>query len=86
MTGNQIAYWQLQETKRSNLINEGLKSENLQETKRSNMRNEDIKEDTHDETKLNNKHNRVIGYINASANVIKSAGSLANPLNMLFKS
>lgn len=36
MTANQIAYWTLQETKRSNLIKEG-------ETRRTNLANEGIK-------------------------------------------
>lgn len=37
MTSNQINYWNLQELKRSNLINEGIKKDTLQETQRSNL-------------------------------------------------
>lgn len=44
MTGNQIAYWTLQENKRANLVNEGIKTDTLNETKRSNFRNEFLKE------------------------------------------
>lgn len=56
MTGNQIAYWNLEEQKRSNraketetnrtnLVNEGIKSDTLAETKRSNLIQEGIKRD-----------------------------------------
>lgn len=38
MTANQLRYWELQESKRSNLARET-------ETNRSNVRNEDLKED-----------------------------------------
>lgn len=40
MTANQIAYWNLQETKRSNQVKEGISQGTLDETKRSNVARE----------------------------------------------
>lgn len=40
MTANQVAYWNLQESRRSNLANEDIKRKNLSETRRSNLAQE----------------------------------------------
>lgn len=40
MTANQVAYWNLQESRRSNLANEDIKRRNLTETRRSNLTQE----------------------------------------------
>lgn len=42
MTSNQLAYWNLQETKRSNLINEGIKRDTVSEQIRSNKAKEKL--------------------------------------------
>lgn len=54
MTSNQIAYWQLQETKRANLVNEGVNKGQLAETQRANVAREGIQRDTLAETKRAN--------------------------------
>lgn len=43
MTANQIAYWNLQENKRSNLANEQIRRDTVSETRRSNVINEGLK-------------------------------------------
>lgn len=55
MTSNEVAYWQVQEQKRSNLMNESLKDFANKETRRSNMANENIKKDTLSESQRHNQ-------------------------------
>lgn len=43
MTQNQIAFQNVQETKRSNLVKEGLEGLKVEETKRSNLENERVR-------------------------------------------
>lgn len=40
MTQNQLKYWELQETMRTNRANEGIKSDTVEETKRANLAKE----------------------------------------------
>lgn len=81
MTGNQIAYWNLQEAKRANLINEGIKQGTLDETRRSNLIKEGIQRDDVDSQIARRKAQTTKDAFDTSVNIIKAGTSLAGLLS-----
>lgn len=73
MTANQIAYWTLQETIRSNQVREAQNSESIQEVERSNRAREAL-------TQFSNVSNAIIGGVNAASNLVNSQARVASLL------
>lgn len=88
MTTNQIAYWNLQETKRANTAGEGIKRDTLDETRRNNMATlaETLRsnKEREKETKTNNRINSILKgidiFVTSRDNRIRTAGSLIGGL------
>lgn len=91
MTSNQIAYWNLQESKRHNIETEGINKE-------SNTISKDKNQVEREKLKETNRHNQATESItnkrvdnqnatdiaNATFNGIASIGKIINPFNKLF--
>lgn len=75
MTQNQIAYWTLQETKRSNQVREGETERSNKarewETNRTNVRNEDLKSDIQEAQKSRIKNQNAVDIANAVTRGLK---------------
>lgn len=84
MTGNQINYWNLQETKRSNAMQEQLKSEAQAETRRTNLANEGIKDKDIQSQITRREHQNATDSVNAVTGGIKNVASAASGLAGLF--
>lgn len=69
MTSNQIAYWKLQEEKRSNLVDE-------QERKRSNIANEIMKAEDYKSQAERRNSQTAIDAANATGKMIESVSKL----------
>lgn len=84
MTGNQINYWNLQETKRSNAVQEQLKSEAQAEARRSNLANEGIKNKDIDSQISRREHQSATDTVNAITGGVKNMASAATGIAGLF--
>lgn len=95
MTQNQIAYWTLQETKRSNQVkeaetqrtnkaNEGIRQQTVDETNRSNLVNEQIKQFTASEQAKRWENQNAVDIANATTGGIKNVGSVITGIAGLF--
>lgn len=95
MTQNQIAYWTLQETKRSNQVkeaetqrtnkvNESIRQQTVDETNRTNLVNEQIKQFTASEQAKRWERQNAVDIANATTGGIKSVSSAISSIAGLF--
>lgn len=95
MTQNQIAYWTLQETKRSNQVkeaetqrtnkaNESIRQQNVDETNRTNLVNEQIKQFTADKQAKRWEFQNGVDIANAATGGIRNIGSVTPGIVGLF--
>lgn len=92
MTSNEVAYWQLQETKRANLVNEGIKADTLAETRRSNLvqealksRSTDVQQQEADTRAKRAEYQNATDVVNSVTGGIKNVGSGVGSIIGLFK-